>query len=471
MMAEPSRAKSACPRCAVLERRVAGLEKQLDTFKLRVAELERLLWEATRASKRQAAPFSRNRPKVKPKKPGRKAGTGYGTHARRAAPPEDQITETIDVPLNRCPSCGGRLEDWRRHEQIITDIPEVRPVTRRYLTHSGHCRRCNKRARSRHPEQTSDATGAAANQIGPNALALAADLKHRLGISYRKITDFFETHYRLHTCPGALARSGQRLARLSAGTYRLLVTLLRHSPVVYADETGWRIAARSAWLWVFTNKCVTLYVIRADRSQAVIRQILGLNFEGVLASDCFLAYDPIEVNKQKCLAHLLKDLSVIEALKNRRAVHFSRKAAQILRAATALKRRRKQLSPHGYATACGRIEARMDRLLAGRYTDPDNRRLANRLRKHRDHLFTFLYHEAVEPTNNAAERALRPAVISRKLSAGNRSPTGAETHSILASLCQTARQNSRDFRATARSILQHRDPSYIASILPKTAPA
>lgn len=124
------------------------------------------------------------------------------------------------------------------------------------------------------------------------------------------------------------------------------------------------------------------------------------------------------------------------------------------------------MSDHGYAVACGRIEARLDRLLERNYRNPDNRRLVGRMIKHRQHLLTFLYEEAVEPTNNAAERALRPAVISRKLSAGNRSPTGAHTHSVLASLAQTARQNGRNFLAAAADLLRHRDPNYIAPVLP-----
>ena len=250
-----------------------------------------------------------------------------------------------------------------------------------------------------------------------------------------------------------------------------MVTILQASRNVCADETGWRVAARPAWLWVFTNEWVTVYVIRADRSQAVIHEILGPYFRGVLSSDCFLAYDPIDVEKQKCLAHLLNDLSALTTLKSRGAVRFSRAAAKILRDAIDLKRRGDWMSTRGYAVACGRIEARMDRLLAGRYRDPDNRRLANRMIKHRHNLFTFLYVDEVEPTNNAAERALRPAVIARKLSAGNRSPTGSETHSILASLAQTARQNGQDFVHAAKAILCHRDRDYIAPVLPRITTA
>lgn len=460
-MAEPLEVHLSCPRCAVLEQRIAGL-------RARVAQLERKVLEATRASKRQAAPFSRNQPKEKPKKPGRPDGHEA---ALRPPPAPRQITETIDVPLDRCPCCGGPVEDVQTHEQVVTDLPQVEPVTKQYVTRSGFCRRCNKRVRSRHGDQTSNAGGAAGHQIGPNALALAADMKHRLGLSYRKITDLFGSHFGLSVCAGALARAGQRLARFSAGTYRALITIIQSSRVVYADETGWRINTRSAWLWVFTNDFVTVYLIREDRSQAVIREVLGPYFRGVLSSDCCASYDPIEADKQKCNGHILKDLSAIEAVKVPATARFSKQAASILRDAIALKRRfdEGEMSEHGQASARGRIEARMDRILDRNYRDPDNRRLANRMIKHREHLFTFLYREGVEPTNNAAERALRPAVIARKLSAGNRSPTGAETHSILASLAQTARQNGQDFVRAAVAILRRRDPTFIAPVLPVLA--
>lgn len=457
-MAEPSEVNVVCPRCKRLERRVAELEAE-------VAKLRGAVEDATRAAKRQAAPFSRNNPKTHPKKPGRAAG-----HVAAHRPPPAEVSETIEVPLEACPHCGGRLEDCQTHEQVVTDLPEIKPVTRCYRTRSGYCRRCAKRVRSRHPEQTSDASGSAGQQIGPNAQALAADLKHRLGLSYRKITELYSTHFGLYASPGTLARSGQRLARYAAGTYRALTLILRAGQTINADETGWRIGGRSAWLWVFTNRVVTVYTIESNRGQTVIRNLLGGDFQGVLSSDCALAYDPIEVEKQKCLGHILNDLSELETYASRGALRFSQAASKLLRDSIALKRRRPELSPHGYASARGQIEARMDRLLKRRYRDPDAQRLANRMIKHREHLFTFLYHEAVEPTNNAAERALRPAVIIRKLSAGNRSPTGARTHSILASVAQTARQCGQSFARAAKAILCRRDPEYFAPVLPGMTP-
>ncbi|MFH1108031.1 MAG: hypothetical protein V1790_02370, partial [Planctomycetota bacterium] len=144
-MAEPSGVNSRCLRCAILERRIAELEAQLAArdariakleaqiarYEKRIAELERLVLEATRANKRQAAPFSRKQPKSKPKRPGRSEGHVAAT---RAAPTPEQISQTIDVPLERCPSCGGPVEDLQTHEQTVTDLPRVEPITNQYVT-------------------------------------------------------------------------------------------------------------------------------------------------------------------------------------------------------------------------------------------------------------------------------------------------------------------------------------------------
>src|SRR5262249_26760017 len=112
------------------------------------------------------------------------------------------------------------------------------------------------------------------------------------------------------------------------------------------------------------------------------------------------------------------------------------------------------VSVHGYAVARGRLHAELDRLLAGSYTDPDNARLAKRLRKQRDHLLRFLDHDAVEATNNLAEREIRPAVIARKLSAGNRTDAGAETHAVLASVLRTCRRQGRDILGSLVELLR-----------------
>ena len=161
-----------CPNCARLEAKIAALEK-------RVAQLEQLLEKATRANKRQAAPFSKRQPKAKPKKPGRKAGKAYGKKAHRLGPDSEQeIDEIIDVPLpDECPDCGGAVEDEDIEHQFQVEIPR-KPLLRRFDIHIGCCRRCGKRIQGRHPLQSSDALGAAGSQLGPVTQATIALFKN-----------------------------------------------------------------------------------------------------------------------------------------------------------------------------------------------------------------------------------------------------------------------------------------------------
>ena len=434
--------------------------RQLDELRAEVERLKAELEQSRRAGKRQAAPFSKGTPKADPKRPGRKAGH---PPSHRLAPPPEQIDRTIEVPMPpECPRCHAALGEAEvvLHDQYQIDLPEPRPVVTRFRVPVARCPACRRRVQGRHPEQTSDALGSAAVQYGPRLLGLAADLKHRLGVSYRKCSSVLLTLTGVVICSAALVRSGHRLRRLAQPTYDQLVEVARSAAVQHVDETGWKIGGRSAWLWVFADANVTLYRIRPSRAHDVVVEVLGEDFGGVLVSDCFLAYDPLGFAKQKCLAHLLKSCREIEASKTRGAVRFSRRVAALLRKAIALKRRRARMSEHGYAVACGRIEAAMDRLLAGTYTDPDNARLAKLLRKHRGSALRFLDHDFVDATNNLAEREGRPAVIARKLSAGNRTEAGAETHAVLASVFRTYRRQGRDIFAAAVELLR-RGPGHV----------
>ena len=152
----------------------------------------------------------------------------------------------------------------------------------------------------------SDALGAAANQIGPVALTMAAELKHRLGVPYRKITDFFGTYFDLRISHATVVRAEQRLVAKAEPTYRLLLEALRQAGVVHADETGWRIGRLNAWLWVFTCSQGTLYAIRRSRGHDVPDEILGEHFDGILIVDGWSAYDVLDCVKGRCNAHILR---------------------------------------------------------------------------------------------------------------------------------------------------------------------
>jgi len=237
------------------------------------------------------------------------------------------------------------------------------------------------------------------------------------------------------------------LAQQVRPVYVGLIDVLRECAVVHSDETGWRIGLLSAWLWVFTNQHITVYTIRESRGHDVVVEILGQTFKGVLVSDCFLAYDDQALQdwlKQKCIGHLLRNLHDLEESKTGGAVRFAREVTALLRRALALKGDKPNLLPERFAQQAAALEAELDTLIDSqrRLTDPDNARLAKRLRKQRPHVLRFLYIDGLDPTNNQAERQLRPGVIVRKTSGCNRTDRGAEAHSILGSILATCRQQA-----------------------------
>ncbi len=163
---------------------VQKLQKQNERLQQTVQQLQEENEYLKRIGKRQATPFARRHWVEKPKRPGRKAGKGKFVH--RELPRVVKISETKEAKLHGCPDCGGHLQAIRKQEQFVTDIPVVEVKTTRFVTYSGYCGTCHRRVRSQHPEQTSLATGAAGVMVGPRAKALAADLKHRLGVLVRQ---------------------------------------------------------------------------------------------------------------------------------------------------------------------------------------------------------------------------------------------------------------------------------------------
>jgi len=414
------------------------LQQELELLRAKVEELER-------AGKRQATPFARRRWVEQPKRPGRKAG--QGTFAHRARPTIRQVKETKMARLHGCPECGGKLREFRKHEQYVSDIPVVQVKVTRFVTYSAYCSWCHRRVRSQHPEQTSRATGAAGVMVGPRAKALAANLKHRLGVSYGNVSEVLNDLFRLQVSRSGWCQADQKLADTVRPVYEKLIEVVRQCSVVHADETSWRIGTLAAWLWVFTNREISVYAIRANRSSDVVVDILGREFKGILVSDCFVAYDDRRLSawlKQKCLAHLLRDLDEMKQSKTGRALHFARQVTHLLQAALALKAEKAKLDPFTFFQRARTLESRLEALIAPqrRLTDRDNARFAKRLRKHRSHLLRFLYVDDLDATNNLAERRLRPAVITRKTNGCNRVRNGAETHAILASVLVTCRQRS-----------------------------
>jgi transposase len=443
-------------RLAAQEQRNQTLEAEVKRFRKQNGELQRQnealkkqLAEAEKDAKRQTSRFPRRKRTANPKRPGRKPGS-----PATPRPTPRNVDREIDVPVDDCPDCCCGLEQITVHPQFQTDIPPVTPVTTQFNVEVGTCPQCGRRVQGHHPEQVSDALGAAGNVIGPNTQTMAAQLKHHAGLSYAKISNFLFDFFQIRTAASTFVRGGQRLAQRARPTFDLLKSELRLEHVVHADETGWRIGTQSDWLWVFSSQRITVYQVGGGRGQDVPRHMLGDDFQGILVSDGLASYDPLPYLKGRCVGHVLARISKLQAALPDRHVWNLLRLKELLQEAIGLAGRRNQLKSTGYRRRVRELENRLDMwlLLNEEHRRPEIARLAKHVRKHRHEWFMFLYDPLVPPTNNHAERMIRPAVIVRKLGGCNKTAAGAEVHSVLASLVVSCRQQGKRFLDLAHEL-------------------
>jgi transposase len=454
-------------------RRIAQLEEDLRRSE---AERQRLRREneklkdeleaARRSVYRQAAPFSRGTPVAVPRRPGRKAGAAYGQRAHRRAP--THIDETYVAPLPaQCPQCAGAVRHVRTATQYQEELPVQRPIVRAFHVAIGRCTQCRRRVQGRHPLQTSDALGAAAVQLGPQAVALAVLLNKRCGLPYGKITALLHDRYGLRVTRGGVVHAVHRAARQAQPTYDTLCATVRGSPVVTADETSWRVDADLQWLWAFVTPETTVYAIQPGRGLAQAAHVIGVDYPGVLQRDGWQSYRQFkQAAHQTCLAHLLRRCRVL--LLEYPEQPFVAAVKAILQAALATRDRyhRGAVSDHGLAIARGRYIEHLGQLLA---RTPSRRLAVRRFQRHLivefDAIFSFLFDLTLDATNWRAEHALRPAVVTRKMcGGGNRTRRGADSQQVLASVLRTAHQRGLDATDLLVALLMAPTPSVAPSL-------
>jgi hypothetical protein len=454
----------------MLQAQVEGLQYELHQRELRVAEQDRYiaqLEQRIEELKQQAAPDSpapacpafvkANVPQRKPKKRGRPVG-----HPAALRPMPQKIDRHQTVPLAKdagkkpiCPHCRTRLRQLRQHRRIVEDLIQATVETTCYHTHSGHCPRCRQRIESRQAQQP-PAANVPHGQLGLNALATAVILRVRHRLPFRQVARVLKDLPGLQVSAAAIVKQVQRVARWLDGKYQDLIQRLRASPFVHADETGWRIDGRNFWLWAFTDPTFTLYHVDESRGGKVPLKLLGKAFGGVVVADFYSAYNQLEAPKQRCLVHLLREVKETgEANEYFQKTSFAKQLRRWCQDALGLKDQRKQkkLNPAEYERKTARLETRLARLAQTTDPDPDARRLAKRLRRHQHELTRFLHEPKLEGTNNRAERALRPVVVLRKITGGNRSEAGAAAWAKLASLLATADQQKLGVYDATRKLI------------------
>lgn len=446
----PQRDEAGRPPQQIIDEQRREIERLRDDLRRSEAERQRLRREneklkdeleaARRAVYRQAAPFSRGTRVAAPQRPGRKAGAAYGPRAHRRPPA--QVDEIYSAALPAaCPHCAAPVRRTRVAPQFQEELPVQRPLVRRFDVHVGQCTQCGRRVQGRHPLQTSDALGAAAVQLGPQAVAFAVLLNKRYGLAYGKIAALLRDRCGLTVTRGGLVHAVHRAARQAQPTYDALCATVRGSPVVSVDETSWRVDAVLQWLWVWTTAETTVYAILPGRGLAQAASVIGLDYPGVLQHDGWHSYRYFTAAAhQTCLAHLLRRCRTLLLDDPRQPFVTAVKALLQAALATRDAYRAGTVSAPGLASARGQYVARLGRLLTRR---PSRHRPIALLQQHLvtefAALFSFLGDPTLEATNWRAEQALRPAVVTRKMcGGGNRTAHGAVSQQVLTSLLRTA---------------------------------
>jgi transposase len=421
------------------------LQRQIAELTARNVALQAEIEQLRRGAKRQAAPFSKGTRVANPKRPGRKPGAGP-FHYREAPLPE-QITEpSVDVPvtLAACPACGGPLAEERVDCAYTTDIPAIpRPQVTQYRVAVCRCRVCGKQVRGQHPDVAPDQHGATAHRVGDRAMAAAHGLHYGIGIPVRKVPVVLETLHGLTLTQGAITQDALRRATGEVGTaYERLREAVPASPVVHTDDTGWRVGGAPAYLMAFDTDEATVYQIRSQHRHEEVQEVVPPDYAGVMVTDRGRSYDARAfdaVDQQKCLAHMLRSISDVLQTKKGRSRDFGERLKGLLQDAMQLWHAWHTGEVTDCVTAAHSLgEAITHHLRPRLLTDPDNQRLLNGIgRQHdRGHLLRFLADPQVEPTNNRAERVLRPAVIARKVSQCSKNQAGAQAFAAFKSVVQ-----------------------------------
>jgi len=444
-------------------RQIEHLEQENQRLEQENQRLRKELEAAQRATRRQAAPFSRGLPKSQPKTPGRKSGASHGAHHQRPVP--DHVDEEITVSApTQCPACGGPLTVERVESQYQEEIVR-RTWVRRFHVPICRCGQCDRRVQGRHPLQTSDALGAAAVQVGPEAVTLGVLMNKSQGLPHADAAAILQQGFGLTMSRGGICRAIQRVARKAEVTWHALRDAAQRSALAHMDETGWKVEAQLRWLWAVVSEQITFCEILPGRGFAEAAAILGAEYAGWLIHDGWVVYYKfLKAAHQSCAAHLIRRCRDLAAVATPAAARFPLAVKELLEEGLALRDRylAQKISLHGLWTATGRLEAKLDRLLARTYREPANRRLAKHLRHERPYLFTFLYCPGlVDATNNLAERVMRLLVVIRKNWGGNRTENGARAQAILTSVLCTARQQDKDVFELLTDLLRSRQPKLL----------
>ncbi len=360
--------------------------------------------------------------------------------SRRETPPH--IDHHEEHRADNCPDCGSRLKRCgETRTRIVEEIPDLKPEVTEHTIHRDWCPQCKKKV------EPPVAAALPSCRLGNRVLALSAWQHYALGNTLSQIVDVFNFHLQMKLSQGGLMQMWQRLQEVLFPWYEEIQQQALESAVLHADETGWRVSGKTHWLWCFSTRDLTYYMIDRSRGSPALRKFFIAEFSGTLVSDFWGAYNAVCcADRQMCLVHLLRELEQTEKYKSpgEHWPAFAKKLRRLLGDAIRLWRKQAELTPETYASQRACLAKRLQTMIDADWNDLHAKRLIKRFRRHQNDLFTFLDQPGVPFDNNHAERCIRPAVILRKNSYGNRSDRGADCQAVLMTIFRTLKQRGHD---------------------------
>ena len=452
---------------------IAALRRQIAELQAELAALKEALRKSSRNSSK---PPSSDGPRVKarPKKPssGRKPGgqPGHKRHERVLVPPE-KVHEVVPCIPKQCEACAGLLhgQDPEPHRHQVFELPPVEPIVTEYRQHALDCRLCHHRTVGKLPE------GIPTRAFGPTVDAAIAVLMGVYRLTKRQVPELMHDFFGLQMSVGAVLGCQKSASAAIAEPVEDARSYVNKQPVKHADETGWRegIGRSRAWLWTVVTTQVVVFMIHARRNADAAKELLGA-WLGVLVTDRHGAYNwwP-DCRRQFCWAHLKRDLQAIVEREGDSGRIGNRMLEDVERMFTWWHRVRDgTLARTSFRVYMRTVQRRFEALLAEGAKDshPKTSKTCAMLLKRRDALWTFVYVEGVEPTNNGAEQVVRHGVILRKISYGTHSAAGSRFIERMLTVHATLRRQRRnilDFMREACSAALQRRPA--PSLVPTEA--
>ena len=407
------------------------LKRENELLKAKIRDLEARLAQYENAHTPPSLRRGRNRKKDqnnKKGKPGQKAGHKGVT--RPFVSPDRQVELTMD----RCPDCGADLgSPFRIDSKIVEEIPEPQPiiVTEYKIAHY-KCPCCQKEVVAKDPGCPHE------GKFGNNVIALATLLKYEDRLPHRKIRDAMVRLYGLKISPATILDLTRRAADAVRSEYDAILSRIRDAPILYVDETGIHVQGEKYWIWTFTTPSETFFVIRKSRGMKVLMEVLTRRFKGIIVCDGWKPYARFTNRIQRCWAHLLRESKdIAETFEEAIPLHNALKELYEL----LTKALETDPPPEVRETLWKSAREALRNLISKEYSVEKVQKFVGKINNGFDYWFTFVINPGVEPTNNRAERALRPHVVLRKILGALRNDKGTSIHERIMTTLATWGQN------------------------------